>query len=171
VAPTCSGFSIRQRGSVRRVTGNATRLVAGGGATLTVSVSRVGCAIASASVDFSGAPPDAWLEIGTTDIYRVGRFAFGCEAGKVEPTFRLDPMSATAAVDLEARTIRRHLTLQPGQLLHEPLLSPTQADGSTAALTIRPGGEAGWTSAHVTETAHPGCRTDLRALVTAFRTG
>jgi hypothetical protein len=134
------------------------------GAFLAVSLSRVGCAVRAVAVALRDAPAGAWLYLGTPDIYTIGRFETACSGSVLSTVFRLDARSATASVRLEATGVQREVTLQPGQRMRSfPL--------PVLLWTVRPGGEAGWTTAHVVEVARPGCHVDIRALLVAFRTG
>jgi hypothetical protein len=142
------------------------------GALLDVSLSEVRCSVRSASISLLGAPTGAWLQIGTTDIYEVGRLALSCRKSVVTSTFRLSARSASASLSVESTGSRRVRTLQPGGLVRLPSVSvDDRAQNQVISWSVLPGGEAGWTDARFTEIAQPRCRTDVRVLVNAFRTG
>lgn len=141
------------------------------GAILEVSLSRAGCDVQAASIELLGAPSGAWLYLGTTDIYQVGRLSLTCRKGVVRSRLRLDLGTATAYVSLESTASRRQKVLQPGQLLQGPPIALEPAPDQRVEWTVSPGGEAGWTEAHIVEVARPRCRADVRVLLTAFRNG
>ena len=139
---------------------------------LDVSLSRIGCHVEAASIALLGAPAGAWLSIGTTDVYKVGRIALGCQGSLETSSFRLDPGTATAAAMVASTPSRRDVTLQPGGLLRLPPVSadPRLGRGSFH-LVVEPGGEAGTTYADFVVVARPHCRADVRVLVSAERYG
>lgn len=144
------------------------------GAFLDVTLSRNGCNLAAASIELLGARSGAWLWIGTTDIYQVGRLALECSRSGVTSSLRLDPGTATAYVAIESTASRHQRTLQPGQRLRLPSIAAAaqyESSRRTVEWSVEPGGEAGWTDAQVVEVARPGCRTDVHVPLTAFRNG